>query len=71
MPDITDNPLDGRGAAPVEPVREISQEAARAMLGSLHEAERFMAGFEDDELNPGVAGKLARIRAAIAAAEGR
>lgn len=42
-----------------------------AMLGALLMAERFISGFEDDEIQEGVDGLLASIRAAIAKAEGR
>jgi hypothetical protein len=42
--------------------------AAPEMLAALELAERFMAGFEDDELQDGINDRLATLRAAIAAA---
>jgi hypothetical protein len=42
--------------------------AAPAMLVALAIAEDFMSGFEDDEMQEGMAEKMAQIRAAIAAA---
>lgn len=44
--------------------------AAPAMLAALQWAESFVSGFEDDELQEGINGNLAMIRAAIAVALG-
>lgn len=45
--------------------------AAPKLLRELKLAERFMRGFEDDEMQPGINARLSFIRAAIAEAEGR
>lgn len=50
---------------------EAARRAFGAMLPALIVAESFMSGFEGDETQEGIAGNLATIRAAIAAAEGR
>jgi hypothetical protein len=50
--------------------RERMESAAPDMLAELHKAESFISGFEDDELQEGIADLLAGIRAAIAKAEG-
>ena len=44
--------------------------AAPDMLAALAIAEAFMSGFEDDEMQEGMAEKMAQIRAAIAKAGG-
>lgn len=44
--------------------------AAPTMLAALRLAERFMAGFEDDDLQDGINQRLATIREAIAMAKG-
>lgn len=44
--------------------------AAPDLLAALDQAESFIAGFEDDELQEGIDGMLAAIRAAIAKAKG-
>ena len=40
------------------------------LLEALEEAERFMAGFEGDELQDGIGERLSKMRAAIAKARG-
>jgi hypothetical protein len=46
------------------------QLAAPDLLAALERAEAFIAGFEDDETQEGVAEMLAAIRAALAKAKG-
>jgi hypothetical protein len=45
--------------------------AAPELLEALGSAERFVSGFEDDEVQEGIAELLAKIRAAIAKATGQ
>ena len=44
--------------------------AAPAMLAALEIAERFISGFEGDDMQEGIDANLAAVRAAIAAARG-
>jgi hypothetical protein len=46
------------------------QLAAPDLLAALKRAEAFIAGFEDDETQEGIAEMLAAIRAALAGAKG-
>lgn len=50
--------------------RKRMDHAAPDMLAQLHKAESFIAGFEDDDMQEGIADLLAGIRGAIAKAEG-
>lgn len=54
-----------------KPVRELKRQKSE-LLACLKGAERFMSGFEDDQIQqPSVNARLRRIRRVIARAEGR
>lgn len=70
---------DGMSLAMIEPTDDASEADANAcliaaapeMLDALRMAERFMSGFEGDDLQDGIDEKIAATRAVIAKAEGR
>lgn len=63
----TDHP---QGRQEMRDIVARAEKETAGMLAELRKAESFISGFEDDELQEGIAELLAGIRAAIARAEG-